>query len=330
MAKQKLTAIAAALCLLLNITPFAFCKGIVNDAKAEIERRFESVRDEIKMNQAVIEARRMHWEDAQAILNTIEPSSQNTALYVFCDTWEETVQNLDFNVKGSEISFWAKDGYGTLFELEDNLCFIPDNINENTKYMVYFPGGNDVWTIRHDLVEEYLDKYEPNAICVFFKESFVNDIPRGQFRTELMLQGLCKETGIAPQKIAILASSNGGYEALWTAAYLFDACQIMTDKIVILDMGMAWEKPALIDENSAISLVESGVVVYHFGRGHEINRNYGSVKFKNYGVPMVNVMCQHGGHDDISKYAFLNGTFSWAIGEQPDLDNNEYTIEYLT
>lgn len=305
----------------------ASADGIISQAKEIMNPYLQEIQNERKMDEAVIEARRMNFERAKQLLNQIDPSPQNTILYLFCEEWNQMLDETPGSIKDNALSFWAKDGYGTLFELDDCLLFIPDHINEDTKYLIYFPGGLEPWTIRHDLAEEYLSKYEPNCICLFFKESFVNNIDQAKWRAGAILRGVSKETGVAPQKIAILASSNGGYTALWVATDLFDSCYILTDKIVILDMGMSWSKDVLIDADSSISLVEAGTKVYHFGRGHELYRNAGSIKFAGYDVPLINVMCQHGGHDAITEKAFRNGTFSWAIGEKEFLDPNEYELE---
>lgn len=324
---KKILGVILAVALLATCQTVLAATNWFETAKEKAEQMAVDIRSEQVLQEAVVEARRMHFEKAKELLNKAEPSPQNTTLYLFCEEWESKLNSMSWGIKDNASPFWAKEGYGTLFEIEDAFFFIPDHVNEGTKYLVYFPGGVGIWTIRDDLVEAYLERFEPNAICVFFKESFIADIAKGQERLAIILKGLSKETKMAPQKIAIIGSSNGGYISLWAATYLFDNYNILTDKIVILDMGMGWSKDELIDADSAISLAEAGTTVYHFGRGHEINRAEGAVKFAGYGVKLVNVMCQHGGHDAISENAFLNGTFSWSVGLQDDIDPQEYTME---
>lgn len=216
---------------------------------------------------------------------------------------------------------------GTLWKLGDCLVFFPNRIDEDTQYLVHFAGSYSGWILRPDHVKTFLREYRPNAVMIFFSASYCDGRRTLADRIETIWTQIQDNYDIHPDHIAISGSSNGGYSALYAAAFLMRDYGVRTDKVLILDMGNLWGfEELLITKEEAQPLIETGTKVYAFSKRNNIYRTASSRKWLGYGVETYEVACVHWDHERITSMALRNGTLSWAIGERDALDSEIYEI----
>ena len=264
------------------------------------------------------------FDKATAILSKMDDADPIISAYLrFCETWR--IDDAERPLETAKV--WKEFPEGTVYELREAFVYIPKEVNEGTRYLVYYAGGSGGWELRQNYAIGYCEKFSPNAVCVFMKSSGLADIQYYSAVTGEILRSMAAETGINPYRIVILSSSNGGYMTFYGATYLYNQYGIITDKICSLDMGLNWGKAgALISEEEAQPLVAMQTKVYAFEQHDEIWGYKGAQQFASYGVPLIEVACVNADHERMTKIAFRNGTFSWAIGQIPDLDPFEYRI----
>ena len=162
---------------------------------------------------------------------------------------------------------------------------------------------------------------------IFYKASFVNNRRHLHERTVDILKAVSAQTGWAPQDISVTGSSNGGYSALYLAALIMKDFNIRAENVLILDMGNLWcYTELLISKEEAAPMIDANTTVYAFSKVNNIYGTAPSRSWLTYGVHTMEVACVNWDHDGITKMALRNGTLSWAIGEQDELDPDWYTI----
>lgn len=228
-----------------------------------------------------------------------------------------------------EFSLFQELKNGNMYSSEDSFLYIPFNVDEDTKTLVYYAGHYDTNVFQHAECIRYLETYNPNAVSLWFTYSGISTIDKREKRTSDLLTEIWGEENIKGSSILVVGSSNGGYVALAAAAYLKSELDVNTAMIVILDMGEGW---GLFDwyfsQEDADKLLEMGTVVYHFGRNGGVRKAEGGKKFLSYGIPTAEVKCKNGDHDAITKYAFRNGLFSWMLNDGTKLNPDAYKIMY--
>lgn len=218
-------------------------------------------------------------------------------------------------------------GTGKLYQNYQALIYLPNEINEDTKWGIFFPGGTGGWTLEYGYVRNYVKNWTPNAIYFFMGSPGIYglDDQSTQKLAADLIRSVSKEIGWAPNKISIIGFSDGGYTALHMAAYLYDQFGIGLYRICILDMGLGWSKEEVLpSKEEAKPIKESGASVYHFSRPGELCSTAGARKFSGYGIPIRGIACTDGEHISIFTHAFENGMMSWAVGEDVELDKVQY------
>ena len=218
-------------------------------------------------------------------------------------------------------------GTGKLYQNYQALIYLPNEIDESTKWGVFFPGGTGGWTLEYGYVRNYVKNWTPNAIYFFMGSPGIYglDDQSTQKLAADLIRSVSKEIGWAPNEISVIGFSDGGYTALHTAAYLYDQLGIGLKRVCILDMGLGWSKKEVLPtKEEAQPIRDSGAVVYHFGRAGELYTMAGARQFISYGIPIREVACTDGDHIAIFTHAFENGMMSWAVGEDIELDKVQY------
>lgn len=218
-------------------------------------------------------------------------------------------------------------GTGKLYQNYQALIYLPNEINEDTKWGIFFPGGTGGWTLEYGYVRNYVKNWTPNAIYFFMGSPGIYglDDQSTQKLAADLIRSVSKEIGWAPNKISVIGFSDGGYTALHMAAYLYDQFGIGLHRICILDMGLGWSKEEVLpSKEEAAPIKDSGAAVYHFSRPGELCSTAGARKFSGYGIPIRGVACTDGEHISIFTHAFENGMMSWAVGEDVELDKVQY------
>ena len=209
--------------------------------------------------------------------------------------------------------------YGTVYEDDFALVYIPNKLTDKITFGFFFPGNNYGHTLPDDNVSEVCDIYKPLSVYVFSKESCLATLNKEDgvlWRCGEIIKEVCKDFNATPKKAGVVGYSNGGYTALHVAAYLIDEFHIDVPRVVILDMGQQWGKMEfLISEEDAQPMINAGTNVYHFTRHGETGNIRGSRQFASYGVPLYEIACVRGSHQDILSNGLYLGVIFWAVGD---------------
>ena len=229
------------------------------------------------------------------------------------------------------VQLYKSNDWGDYYLNNDVFVCVPKTVTTETKLCVYYAGGCGGSVIDFGWFDRYFRAFQPDAVFVLYKNSNIYQIGTAtdsiEERTAEMLGVISNTFGFLPKEIEVAGSSNGGYTTFHVACYLYRNYGIVTDEIMILDMGNNWyTEDKLISESDAKPMLDMGTTVYHFGRAKEIYIMPGAVKFAGYGVKLVEVECGSGNHDAITRNAIACGMFSWLIGEPYEINTKAYTF----
>lgn len=147
------------------------------------------------------------------------------------------------DVPGDRIAYssvFQDCGTGKLYQNYQALIYLPNEIDESTKWGVFFPGGTGGWTLEYGYVRNYVKNWTPNAIYFFMGSPGIYglDDQSTQKLAADLIRSVSKEIGWTPNEISVIGFSDGGYTALHTAAYLYDQLGINLKRVCTLDMGL--------------------------------------------------------------------------------------------
>ena len=212
------------------------------------------------------------------------------------------------------------------------LLYVPDQCDEDTRFCLYFAGGGGTEDLLYYRgVYYYLETYQPNAVILFFYGSGFSQKDESCRLGARVLLHAAEELGLTLEELVTLGSSNGAYTALRAAAILYDEYQIPVRRVLILAAGMEWEYPVsemLSDEQCALVAKERTLICL-FEREKRDLRVPAILRMVKRGVHVALMACDNWDHNQISVNAYKNGLFSWAMGEYPRLDPEQYRGKFL-
>lgn len=219
---------------------------------------------------------------------------------------------------------------GTLY-IKRGYIFVPDEINEDTKSMVYYAGGTGETMLFVEGVYEYFKRFEPNAIMIFFYTSGFDNIEAKCKEGIDMIKQLAEECGIVVHDLVIAGSSNGGYTALHSVARFYTDGNIAPKSCLVLDQGVEWALTGYcLSDEECDSVREAGTEFYLFEQAG-VGMDFPPIRnMVEHGDNVTVVECVNDDHNTISVNAYEYGLFSWAFGEYPELDKEEYTLVKLS
>ncbi len=216
---------------------------------------------------------------------------------------------------------------GAMYIYKRVFVYVPENVSEDTKFISYFAGGTGEPLLYVDGLFQYIRKYWPNAILLFDENSGTPDIPGACKMMMEIANQVAAELGICVHDLVVAGSSNGCYTALHATAAYYALYNVAPTCLLTLDTGQEWEAPGLgLSPEEISQMAESGAVLYLFEQpwtGLDVPAIYDLAAG---GCKVVAVQCFHTDHDMISRLAYSEGVFSWAIGEYDTLNQNEYTL----
>ena len=257
------------------------------------------------------------------------------ALAMYCKDRIDS-NNKQFVDYESQITKSHEIGAGTWYDTYNYVLYIPDKVDENTRSVLYYPGSNgeihNVITGASALftaaVEEYLDKYAPSSIMVFWRSSGYPTLTPTIDDSYRVLESVARHYGIAIHDLVTAGSSNGGYTALRAAAYIYDNYGIPTQKVLVYDMGMSFtvahclpsedEYDSLAEEQTECDFFEQAVIKYNSCPqiAHMLEK----------GMNVQLIHCSRDEHNRMTWDGFREGTLSWATGEQDSIREDYYTF----
>lgn len=214
---------------------------------------------------------------------------------------------------------------GTFYHCPNHAFYIPAHIDETTKSVIYYPGGCGEPMLRVSLALQYVTDFAPNAIVVFMKHSGYDNIPKKAEESWQVLETICREYGTEIRGLVLAAPSNGGYTALKAIAYLYDEHQIRTETLLVLDMGLNFLiADKLPTEEECRTITEVGTEIYFFDQRYIDRRNPQLMYLESLGLNYHLVYCTRDEHIQIARDGFSEGVISWALGEQEEIDPENY------
>ena len=219
---------------------------------------------------------------------------------------------------------------GVLYNYWPVVAYVPNEINEGTRFSVYFAGGTGEYLLYIDGVYEYIRAYSPNAVLLFNTNSGTQGISVSVNTMLRIANQIAAECGISIHDLAISGSSNGCYTAVHAAAAFYTENSVAARAVLTFDTGRNWNLPFNMTEEEMDATAGTGIKYYLFeqaGTGTEIKAIYDLVASGN---EVYAVYCTHDDHDRMSRLAYTNGLFSWGMGEFDELDGEEYEICLLT
>ena len=278
-------------------------------------------------NIALSHMHKLDWETAKTILTNLPNHAKSVAAIKSCDYWcEATSSDELIDIEANNVILQTE--LGTLYELYNSYIYIPKELNEATKALIYFSGGMGGNILDKYYPQNYVKNYNPNAFCIFMRGSGCTYMEK-QFSNVLnILSSLINNYQHCPTEISIIGSSNGGYSALRFAAYLYSTVGMDMLSISILDMGLNWEDLGFrgnLNDDEIECLAQSETTVYAFEQSSYLDCFSPVVKMREGNIEVIGVECTNKGHDAITKIAFANGMFSWTL-QETELDSNEYSF----
>lgn len=216
---------------------------------------------------------------------------------------------------------------GAMYIYKRVFVYVPEGVSTQTKFVSYFAGGGGEPILYVDGLFQYIRKYWPDAVLLFYENSGTPDIPGScQLMMEVANQ-VAKELGICVHDLVVAGSSDGCYTALHATAAYYALYNIAPVSLLTLDTGEEWAAPGLgLSQEEIDQIAQSGTMLYLFEQpwtGLDVPAIYDLAAS---GCKVVAVYCTHPGHDEISRLAYSKGIFSWALGEYKELDKAEYRL----
>ena len=225
----------------------------------------------------------------------------------------------------SRRSFYSFEN-GELYYYNHAYIYVPNEIDETTAFSAYFAGGGGEPMLFMSGVFEYIEKYSPNIILVFYESSGLPDIEYSCDQMIAISNQIAAECGIVIHDLAVSGSSSGCYTALHAAAAFYTKNHVAARAMFTLDTGLDWESELNLSSEERAVTAEAGIKYYLFeqsGVGTGVPAVYDLVASGN---DVTVVECAHQDHDKMSRLAYTNGLFSWATGAFDELKEDEYTL----
>lgn len=223
-------------------------------------------------------------------------------------------------------------GAGTWYNLREAVVYIPDDVNSETRSVLYYPGGNGgimeygVPALFTYSVRTYLSEYSPSSIMVFWRSSGGNELFPTIEDSYQVLESIAREYNIAIHDLVLAGSSNGGYAAVKAAAYFLEAHGVPTSRVLVYDMGMSFAASILPSAEEYQNIARVGTELFLFDQ-KDINYQHPKLKkMTDNGVEVQLIYCTKDEHCHITWDAFSLGTLSWATGELDHISEEAYTF----
>lgn len=212
--------------------------------------------------------------------------------------------------------------------------YVPDEVTEETAWLVYFPGGGG--TGRNLSIESvWLEHtmFNPDAVMIWLWDNGFWDVP-GFVGGKLwdMMKQIALECDIWIHDFATVGSSNGCYPAMMAAAEFYRQVGITVDNVLAFDPGLEWDgvmEIVMLDDEQCELLAESGSTVYLLEQ-HDFTEYFTTkepiVEMLEYGADIIIVECKNDGHNHIGPDAIRAGAFQYVINQQDAFDSDGFTF----
>ena len=210
---------------------------------------------------------------------------------------------------------------GTLYGNPLGYIFVPDEVNADTTWLVYFPGGNGTG-INLNVPCVYMEHqmFSPNAVMIYLFDNGWFDMRGFTLTLEELMKQAALECGIWFHDVVTVGSSNGCYPAMIASPVLYSEAGITVDAVVAFDPGNEWDTAdyALLTPEESDTMAEAGTRVYLLEQ-----RDFSSYAMRvppvadlvRHGNDIIVVECDNDGHNHIGPDAIRAGFYDWAMGQ---------------
>lgn len=217
---------------------------------------------------------------------------------------------------------------GNLYDLRKCYLYIPNECNEETQVMVFYPGCTSGYAFPYYFGIEYL-KQKPNAIVVYFKES--NYLKRQEINIYLsnLLYEVAQDHPMRLNDIKVYGASLGAYTALDSIKILYANNMIVT-ACCTLDAGFNWNDAGVPSLEDMVIIAEVGTHLYLLEQPHTGLSTPAIADLVESGCIVTILECKSAGHDAIARHAFTSGLMNYMFGYIDRIDlNGEYKFVAL-
>lgn len=269
--------------------------------------------------------------DAASLLRPLGDYRDSLRWLRYCERhqYDGPVGGRDYESFG--VFYRPKHGQGTLYTGSLGLFYIPDETGPETQTLLYFPGGSDLGLHRlnTDAAAEYVERYAPDAVCLFAWESGFHIIEEHNLSCWYYLESLLRACALIPHEIVLVGTSNGFYAAERMALQLWDEEGLPVRALLSLDAGEDWgETELLLDSEELSRLAQAGTRLELFEQRKFKSEREVIQNLLRAGLAVDLIECDNGDHETITVYAFRLGVLSWALGEC-GLNEQQYKLTEL-
>lgn len=232
---------------------------------------------------------------------------------------------------------------GKLYGHSLGYIFVPDEINAETAWLVYYPGGHgtgDNLSVPCIYLEHKL--FRPNAVMIYLYNNGWWDMRDFSLEVGELMKQLALECDIWFHDVVTVGSSNGSYASMIAVPVLYEQEGISVDAVLAFDAGCEWDTnyvgdAAVLDAAECDSAAKANTRFYLFEQ-----RNFSEyfmdvppvALMVEHGVDVVLVECDNDGHNHIGPDAIRAGFYDFAMGQKDTLETvnatgNIYSIRLI-
>ena len=255
-----------------------------------------------------------------------EPYGQSELYGKYCALRLDRDDIFDNRLILTDMNFCAYLGDGTLYYYEPVYIYVPNTLNTDTQFLIYFAGGN--WDFYLDTQSAFLfcEKYRPNAVCIFRINSGIVEPESASKRMVAIAEQLAAECGLVIHEPTVVGTSNGAYVAMHTAVDFYLEDCVAVKNLLTLDTGFNWEwEEHLLSKEEREQTAALGIKFYLFEQKDSAPGIDAIWDLVYSGNDVTAVYGRTNDHDQITAHAFKDGVLSWALGETDQLDET-YTL----
>lgn len=220
----------------------------------------------------------------------------------------------------------ASFDYGHLYYHQLGYVFVPNEPDENTTWLVYYPGGCGAGeNLNVPCIFMEHDKFEPNAVMIYLFNNGWYDTRGFNLEVADLMKQLALECGIWFHDVVTVGSSNGCYPAMVASPVLYEQAGITVNTVIDFDPGCEWD----VDDFALLTPEECDIAALAGTRMYLMEqRSFSSyvmsvapvAEMVEHGVDVVVIECDNDGHNHIGPDAIRAGFYDWAMGQLDGLE----------
>lgn len=276
-----------------------------------------------------------HFEEAWTMFKSLNGYGDSDAKAEFCISYPKSETDYSGTLLSEEAAARGRTyPGGILYSFKDamhvahGLMYVPDEVNADTAWQIYYCGGCGEDYICYSELYEYFNNYHPNAVIYFCNCSGYCRFDRTNERSYRYLMQAAAELGLTVHDITTVGSSLGAYTALYAVRYLYENYGQKVTDVATLDAGLEWWDSQIPQDDDAEIISELHTTVWCFEQPTASADKCNGLRILiDNDVNIRFVACRHPAHEDISRNAYKYGVFSFIAGDE---DIGLSPVEYST